>query len=940
MNASTESLIDPLKQQVQMVGGLLGEVIKEQVSESLFNIIEQLRTGYIALRSDDLSEYDNNAKRQELMTLIETLDKEQLLHVIRAFNTFYALSNLVEEDYTHRRRRQKFRDGKGESLWKGSFLSTTRELHQNGVSATQLQEIVNQMQYIPVFTAHPTEARRRTLMDLQRNIFLVIDALQNSSLIGEEAASLKRQLKAKIQLLWRTNEVRTLKPTVYDEINYGLYYFRESLFDAIPQVYRYFERAIRKTYGTNNGIDVPSFLRFGSWIGGDRDGNPFVTSDITRHAVRRHMQETLTIYRTKVKKLESSLTHSEDFITLDPLFAARLQALNTAYATATFKDRPELHSTEPYRRALSIILYRLKMTLKVVKQRVEKKGYKKGHADIYPHAAEFLNDIKLIKTSLKMHDDHDIAGRGIKDLMRLVETCGFGLYKLDIRQESTIHTETVAEVLQQITPDVDYRQLEEAERLNHLSTLVERTNLPMPNPASLSAQSIETLAVFDVMTEMRREAGEDVFGTYVISMTHTASHVMEVLLLAKLAGLVGYNADGTAFCNIAISPLFETIEDLKHIEAVLSNLLQNPCYRHLLSVSGDLQEVMLGYSDSCKDGGILASNWNLYNAQTQVIALTEQYKVKCRLFHGRGGTVGRGGGPTHEAILSQPAGTVHGQIKFTEQGEVLSNKYSNIETAVYELSVGATGLLKASQCLIEKPAPAEQQFLSTMSELAWVGEQSYRDLTENTEGFLDYFYEITPVQEIGQLNIGSRPSHRNTGDRSKSSLRAIPWVFGWAQARHTLPAWFGIGSAIEAFRSENADADQILRQMYQEWPAFKALLSNVQMALFKAQMNIAKEYAQLMPDQVLATSIFTKIQHEFEQTKTAILEIAEINELIENDPLLHYSMGRRDPYLDPLNHIQITLLRRHRQSADNDTDWINLLLRTINAIAGGMRNTG
>jgi len=334
----------------------------------------------------------------------------------------------------------------------------------------------------------------------------------------------------------------------------------------------------------------------------------------------------------------------------------------------------------------------------------------------------------------------------------------------------------------------------------------------------------------------------------------------------------------------------------------------------------------------------LASNWNLYNAQTQVIRLTEQHKVKCRLFHGRGGTVGRGGGPTHEAILSQPAGTVHGQIKFTEQGEVLSNKYSNIETAVYELSMGATGLLKASQCLINKPEPAKEQFLSTMSELARVGEQSYRDLTENTAGFLDYFYEITPVQEIGQLNIGSRPSHRNTGDRSKSSLRAIPWVFGWAQARHTLPAWFGIGSAIKTFRTEHEDADQILREMYLEWPAFKALLSNVQMALFKGQMNIAKEYAQLMPDQELATSIFTKIQDEFEQTKAEILKIAQINQLIEKDPLLQYSMGRRDPYLDPLNHIQITLLRRHRQ-ADND-DWIDLLLRTINAIAGGMRNTG
>jgi phosphoenolpyruvate carboxylase len=939
MNVSTESLIDPLKQQVKMVGHLLGEIIEEQVDKPLVIIIERLRKGYIELRGNDLSEAENDLKRQELMRLIQGLDKQELLHVIRAFNTFYALSNLVEEDYSHRLRRKTFREEKGRSLWKGSFADTVQDVHDNsGITEAQLQKIVDQMQYTPVFTAHPTEARRRTLMDLQRSIFLIFDAMQDSNLIEEEEASLKRQLKAKIQLLWRTNEVRTRKPTVFDEINYGLYYFRESLFEAIPAVYRYFERAIRKTYGRDSQVEVPSFLRFGSWIGGDRDGNPFVTPDITRHAVRRHMQEALQMYIGKVQALESSLTHSEDFIQVSPEFKQRLSILDRDYAKATFKERPELYRSEPYRRALSIILYRLKQTLKGVNQRLGQKTLKKGNIHSYPKSSEFLQDIRLIKASLRSHDDHDIASRSIKDLVRLIQTCGFSIYKLDIRQESTIHTETVAEVLQQIAPELDYHTLDEAQRVEELSALLERNNLPIPNPKPLTAQAIETLEVFNVMVEMRKESGENVFGTYVISMTHTASHVMEVMFLAKLAGLVGQDDKGQAFCNIAVSPLFETIEDLKHIEAVLSQLFKNSVYRQLLSISGDLQEVMLGYSDSCKDGGILASNWNLYNAQTQVIALTDQYGVQCRLFHGRGGTVGRGGGPTHEAIISQPAGTVHGQIKFTEQGEVLSNKYSNIETAVYELSVGVTGLLKASQCLIEKPAPAKTEFLTTMSELARVGEESYRDLTENTVGFLDYFYENTPVQEIGQLNIGSRPSHRNTGDRSKSSLRAIPWVFGWSQARHTLPAWYGIGSAIKAFRASHDNADQILKQMYQEWPAFKALLSNVQMALFKGQMDIAKEYAQLMPDQELSQSIFEKIRSEFEQTKAEILDIAQITQLIEKDPLLQYSMERRDPNLDPLNHIQITLLSRHR-NADNE-EWIDLLLRTINAIASGMRNTG
>ncbi len=937
MTENTAQLIEPLQNQVRMVGDLLGQVIEEQEGKELLDIIEQLRRGFIELR-----EKEDTNKRQELMSLIESLDKEKLLTVIRAFNTFYSLSNIVEEDNLHKYRRKKFNEG-GESLWEGSFLKTVRDMHnEDGITEDQLQTIVDQMKYIPVFTAHPTEARRKTLMDLQRNIFLIIDELQTPNLCKEQTNSLNRQLKAKIQLLWRTNEVRTLKPNVIDEINYGLYYFRESLFDAIPMVYRYFERAIRKTYGLNTTIKIPSFLRFGSWIGGDRDGNPYVTSDITRHAIRLHMQAALDIYIEKTKKLESSLTHSLEFIKTSPEFSMRLDELNKKYAEQAFKNRSALFADEPYRRALSIILYRLKESLRTVKKRVrsEGKNHKKAGADIYTTSSEFLNDLNLIKDSLKSHDDHDIASRGIKDLIRLVETCGFSLYSLDIRQESTEHTNTVNEILQQITPDIDYMQLDEEQRINTLSQLIERKNLPKPNTTYLSERANEIFDIFNIMIEMRKEAGEDVFGTYVISMTHTASHVLEVMLLAKLAGLIGVDKNNKPFCNISISPLFETIEDLKHIEPVLTQLFENKTYRSLLSLTDDLQEVMLGYSDSCKDGGILASNWNLYNAQTQVIELTDKYKVKCRLFHGRGGTIGRGGGPTHDAIISQPADTVHGQIKFTEQGEVLSNKYANEETAIYELSMGATGLLKASKCLIEKHGPYSDEFLSTMSELASTGEAVYRDLTENTKGFLDYFYEITPVQEIGQLNIGSRPSHRNTGDRSKSSLRAIPWVFGWAQARHTLPAWYGIGSAIEAFRAKNPDtAEALLKKMYKEWPAFQALLSNVQMALFKAQMNIAKAYAQLMPDHELANSIFTKIKTEFELTKKSILEIAEISTLMEEDELLQYSMSRRDPYLDPLNHIQITLIRRHRQDDDNE-EWLNLLLRTINAIASGMRNTG
>ena len=412
--------------------------------------------------------------------------------------------------------------------------------------------------------------------------------------------------------------------------------------------------------------------------------------------------------------------------------------------------------------------------------------------------------------------------------------------------------------------------------------------------------------------------------------------------MARLAGLAGYE-NGEARCAIRIAPLFETIEDLTHIEPVMSRLLDNPTYSAMLKQVDNLQEIMLGYSDSCKDGGILASVWNLYEAQQRVTQLTNAHGVRCRLFHGRGGTVGRGGGPTHEAILSQPEGTVHGQIKFTEQGEVLSFKYSNQETAVYELTMGLTGLIKASANLVQPTAPERKDYLATMDELARTGEAAYRQLTDHTEGFLDYFYEATPVNEIALLNIGSRPSHRKKGDRAKTSVRAIAWVFGWAQSRHTLPAWFGIGSALEQWRQNDPTRLAQLQKMYQQWPFFRALLSNTQMALFKAEPNIAKEYAALCVDKKTGKRVYKIFREEYTRTVTQVLNITNSQRLLEENPVLELSLTRRNPYLDPLNYIQLTLLKRYRDetlSEEERENWLNPLLRSINAIAAGMRNTG
>ncbi|RQW83579.1 MAG: phosphoenolpyruvate carboxylase, partial [Methylococcus sp.] len=492
----------------------------------------------------------------------------------------------------------------------------------------------------------------------------------------------------------------------------------------------------------------------------------------------------------------------------------------------------------------------------------------------------------------------------------------------------------------QVTLGIDYASMNENERLKLLGETIAAPGGLLFDRSRLQPQTRDTLAVFETMARMRREIGGECFDKYVISMTHHASHVLEVMLLAAQCGLAG-RLGGHWYCHIGISPLFETIDDLNRIEEVLTNLLDQPVYRDLLGASGERQEVMLGYSDSCKDGGIMASAWGLYRAQKQVIAMTERHGLKCRMFHGRGGTVGRGGGPTHEAILAQPEDTVRGQIKFTEQGEVLFYRYNNMETAVYELTMGLTGLMKASLSLVQPVAKSPPEYLAVMGELARLGERSYRDLTEQTENFLDYFYEATPVGEIGQLNIGSRPSHRKKLDRSKSSVRAIAWVFAWAQSRQTFPAWYGLGASMATWCAGKADRLEMLREMYREWPFFRNLLSNAQMALSKSDMTISREYAGLCLDTDAGKRVWELIASEHQRSVDWVLQVAQKDRLMAENPALAASLERRDAYLGPLNYLQVRLIQQVRETDEpTASPWMKPLLRSINAIAAGMRNTG
>lgn len=921
-----------LRRSIRLLDSTLAKVLETEADPVVAATVRELQRDFTNLQRQDMP-----ARMQHLFKVIEPLSPEVVSAVVRAFTLYFSLVNIAEESCGLALRRRQAEQGG--HFWQGSFHDTLLNLKQAGLDATQLQQLLDELLYLPVMTAHPTEAKRRTVKGALRNIFLSQEKLEGMKLKGYYRQEVLARLHSQIQMLWKTDEVRARSMGVEDEIDAGLSYFSLSLFEATTHVYRNFERALRNVYGEEaQQIRIPSFLNYGSWIGGDRDGNPNVKPETTVLALRLQARTILQEYVVRLDNLRGQLSHSYGLCHPTAEFLASLEAdrseLGTVVAALTHS-----YAQEPYRHKLVMMKYRMEQELVLIEQRLRRETGQIAKS-AYTSVA-FLADLQLMHASLCSHGDAELAGLELQDLIRLAETFGFHLMQLDVRQESTHHTEAVADILSAAL-GLDYQKFDEDQRLQVISEAIAVPGGLVYDMGSLSKATRETLEIFQVMAMMRGELGPASFGRYVISMTHAASHIMEVLLLAAQSGLVG-RVGGHWFCHVGVSPLFETIIDLEHVEPVLAKLLDTPVYQALLKASGMRQEVMLGYSDSCKDGGILSSSWNLYRAQQQIIAITEQRGIKCRLFHGRGGTVGRGGGPTHEAILAQPPDTVRGQIKFTEQGEMLFYRYNNMETAIYELTMGVTGLLKASVSLV-KPANHEPaEYSAVMSELARIGEHGFRELTERSEGFLDYFYEATPVSEIGQLNIGSRPSHRKKQDRSKQSVRAIAWVFSWAQSRQTFPAWYGIGSSLATWCAGKPERLQVLQTMYQEWPFFRNLLSNVQMALSKSDMNIAKEYASLCVDPNTAERIHNLIAAEYQRCVDWILDIANSKQLLAENVALANSLSRRNNYLGPLNFIQVVLLRRVRSlEGDNPSasPWMQPLLRTINAIAAGMRNTG
>jgi len=939
-----------LRTRVKLLGSLLGDVIKEQSGEPVFSAVERLRRGFVSLRKAD-----NRKKRDRLLRYIAGLEPETLNQVIRAFSMYFSLVNVAEEMARHHRFSQAALNP-GQAARGGSIEGALTALRDNGVSGDELQTLLNRLRYIPVFTAHPTEARRRTIMHLLDGILNTVRELEARRDSASKNITIDK-LKGQIQVLWKTDEMRLNKPTVETEVRNGLYYFKASLFEAVPQTCRNLEEAAARVY-PDHDITVPNFIRFGSWIGGDRDGNPYVTPEVTRKTVRVQAEEVMAEYNRRLDELTGILAHSNNLVEVSENFILLLERDRPVVRLA-FEDAGADFTKEPYRRKIAVMRYRLKQTLK----RIREGGDGGEHA--YAGVHEFLDDLRSIDESLRHHGDDRVADAELRDLIRLVETFGFHLARLDVREISTRHALAVAEIARQWGCD-DYAGLSDEERTAFLTEKLQAPSLPPLNAGQLGDDARRVADVFHCVAQIHREVGRNAIGRYVISMTRHANDVLEVMLLARLAGLAGPgdggngngNGGGEAFCHLQPSPLFETIDDLDGVRQTLEDLFTNPAYKTLLAASGNLQEIMLGYSDSCKDGGILASTWGLYQAQKGITSLAVKHNVVCRLFHGRGGTVGRGGGPTYRAITSQPPGTVHGQIKITEQGEVLSFKYSYRETASYQLSTSIAGLLEASRHLamanrldLKSKPKDEQAHLEIMTELARLGERSYRELIDETDGLLDYFYEATPVLEIGEMSIGSRPTHRRGGDRSRQSIRAIPWVFGWSLSRHTLPAWYGLGTALESYANAAPGNFDKLQSLYDNWPFFHNLMENVQMALSKANMATAHEYAGLCSDRESAEAIYRRIADEYRKTVACVLKISRCEQLLQHQETLMLSLQRRDPYLDPLNHIQLSLIRRYRsaylkqRAADETTapmenEPLSLVLRSISAIAIGMRNTG
>ena len=888
---------NPLRRDVRSLGAILGQVIAEQSGQELFESVETLRRLLIEHR-DSARRSPGEPSSEELMRqvqrLISNMDLSHAYQVTKAFAAYFELTNLAETNHRKRRRRAGKLDRDHAPL-PGSFLGTLRRMKEAGMSAEDALAALHRIHITPVFTAHPTEVARQTVLLKRRRIAKELERLDRLPLTPQEAGDCENRIRAEVTSLWQSDEVRLTKPTVDDEIRMGLRYFRLSLFKTLPRIYEEIVECFRDVYGLElDESTVPNIIHFGSWIGGDRDGNPLVKPDSTRNALAMARDIILREYLDDVEALSDRLSSSRRQTAISEDLLARLTQYERTIPGVHLAWGPH-NQAESYRRFLSYIFHKLQRSRASI-----------DAPAAYRSAEEFERDLVLIQTSLKANRGERLAHVYLGSLLRKLRKFGFHLHTLDIRQHARLH----AQVVNELGPDLK--------------------NQPTSEEARELLETVRTIA------DLKNTYPSHSIRQYVISGAECEDDVLNVVRLAKAAGVqVAASATDPGLMPV---PLFESIDSLRAAAKVMCRVWNNPEYQPLLDSWGRWQEVMLGYSDSNKDGGMLTSTWELYKAHRELYQIAKELGVNLRLFHGRGGTVGRGGGPTHSAILAQPPGCFSGQIRVTEQGEVLNWKYADPVLAEWNLEL----MIAASLEAVTRPAgtgeaqkPAWEEAIEEMSQEAY---RVYRrDIADNLD-VLEYFEQATPVNELDAARIGSRPSRRSKGRRLED-LRAIPWVFGWMQSRHAVPAWYGIGHALEAFSEKNEGNEQLLRQVVRGFPMFSDLLRNVELGMAKADLGIAREYSTLVKNAALRKRIFSMLEEEFLRTRQMILRITGQRELLARNRVLARSIRLRNPYVDPMSLIQVELLRRKQQGQESG-ELEYPLGATINGIAAGLHNTG
>ncbi len=964
-----QNLDEQLRASVSMVGSILGGILEEQGGTQLLEMVEEVRKKSIELRGA----FSPEAQRAVLDQTAE-LDLDLAFQLVRAFTMYFHLVNIVEE-----RGRLRTLEARERSSWPAprgeSIAAALADLKAEGVTAEAVRRLLHRMLVEPVFTAHPTESRRRTTLQHLRRIAQEIETLDQRDLTPSARQRTEDDLRREVTILWQSDDIRLSRPTPLLEVANTLYYFEQTIYQMTPALYRDLEAALRQYY-PGEEFPLPPFLRFNSWTGADRDGNPNVTPAITAQTARWHKDIILQLYQESLEELNIYLSPSSRRTPVSKELYDSL-ATDRRRLPALAIQLEKAYIYEAYRQKISFISERLRVTRQVnqaasaVALEAQKAGIPvslagTGLADdsqerqmIYHNSTELLADLAVLDESLRDGNGQRIADGPLADLITQVQVFGFHLAGLEVRQHSKRHSLALSEIFARYEVCADYSALAEAEKFALLERELANPRPLLPAYLDFSPDTNETVEIFRVMKRMQNEISQEICENYVISNTSQSSDVLSVLLLAKEAGL--WDKEN---CSVHVVPLFESVEDLRRAPEMMLKLFHSKLYRSALHSFNDLQEVMIGYSDSNKDGGFLTSNWELYKAQQMLVEVCKAENVDLRLFHGRGGAIGRGGGPANRAILAQPPGTLGGKLKMTEQGEIIFARYANPRIAHRHLEQVTNAVILATVSPATRAARVgvEEARSAIMERLSATALKEYRALVYENKNFRPYFLQATPINEIGQLNMASRPVSRGVSN-SISELRAIPWVFSWTQNRHYLPGWYGLGTALQEYLAEDGwkldEADETterssptlesLRDMHQHWPFFNTLLTNAQRSLGAADITIARLYAQLVSDEAIREEIFGLIEAEYRRTVAGVLLITEQKAILDNAPILQRSIRLRNPYVDPLSFVQVGLLRRLRNECgpaaiDEDRErcdkMLDIILHSINGIAAGVQTTG